>query len=60
MRKWLHTSVIGSSLEKDVSKKIEEKIRHLEEMGWKLFSYTPVKDKDSNIEHCLLFYSDQQ
>jgi len=47
-------------LEKEVSKKIEEKIKQFETYGWTLFTYTPVAINERRVEHFLLFYSDQQ
>jgi hypothetical protein len=47
-------------LEKEVSKKIEEKIKQFETYGWTLFTYTPVTINETRTEHFLLFYSDQQ
>jgi predicted rRNA methylase YqxC with S4 and FtsJ domains len=68
MKKWLHTSVntkpnnTESTVpsEKEVSAKIEEKIKQLENYGWILFSYNPIVTKEGNIEHFMLFYSEQQ
>ena len=68
MKKWLHTSVNTkpnniealTPSEQEVSAKIEEKIKQLENYGWTLFSYNPTTTKDGYIEHYLLFYSEQQ
>ena len=45
--------------EKEISKKIEEKIKQFENYGWTLHTYTPVTINEKKIEHYLLFHSDQ-